>query len=274
MTTKLFEAKFYETYYVANIISNILKNPFNYVQNFDNYFGQDKIQYYVSSFPKQTIFHIFIENIVEDLWYEQLDKHIEANEESLKEPPILYILKYHKADCYTFDKFVIDYKKNHKSEFYDDIYYEYYSELRAINDFCGVKEQVVNEAFYILFQNRELLRDFHDLISFHIGELKLNELDDSVSKFLRKDGVIKRKSIPKWVKNAVYFRDRGRCAICKCDLSGTLSMLESLNYDHIVPLIKGGTNEITNIQLLCEHCNKSKGGKNTNTSNKYEFWYT
>jgi 5-methylcytosine-specific restriction endonuclease McrA len=35
---------------------------------------------------------------------------------------------------------------------------------------------------------------------------------------------------------------------------------EYLEYDHIVPLSKGGSNTARNVELLCEKCNRSKGG--------------
>lgn len=271
MTVGTFEAKFYETYYVANIISEVLKNPFPYAGKFEEYFGDDKIQCEISSFPKETIFHGFIDNLIEDLWYEALEKHIE-NYNKILEPPIIQIFKYHAVNYYDFSTFEKDYKSRHDNVFNDDLYMEYYTIL-IDNDWYGVKNQIKNETFYILFQNRELLRDFHELISSYIRDLRFSDIDPLYRKYFRKDGVIKRFTIPKWVKKAVYFRDRGRCTICKCDLSGILSLSEKLNYDHVVPIVKGGTNEVTNIQLLCEKCNKSKGGRNTKTSNVYELWY-
>ncbi len=36
---------------------------------------------------------------------------------------------------------------------------------------------------------------------------------------------------------------------------------KDLEIDHIVPLSRGGTNEFENLQVLCGHCNRSKGQK-------------
>ena len=55
------------------------------------------------------------------------------------------------------------------------------------------------------------------------------------------------------VKRAVWRRDQGKCICCGNN--------EKLEYDHIIPVSKGGSNTERNIQLLCEKCNRSKGGK-------------
>jgi 5-methylcytosine-specific restriction endonuclease McrA len=60
-----------------------------------------------------------------------------------------------------------------------------------------------------------------------------------------------RRPIPDNVKLLVWQRDGGRCAKCGSQ--------EKLEYDHIIPLAKGGSNTARNIQLLCENCNRSKG---------------
>jgi len=50
----------------------------------------------------------------------------------------------------------------------------------------------------------------------------------------------------------LFDRQRGCCAVCR----GALP--KDYHEDHIVPLSKGGSNDILNIQLLCGHCNRKK----------------
>jgi len=51
-------------------------------------------------------------------------------------------------------------------------------------------------------------------------------------------------------KKVVYSRDGGTCQCC-----GSYKYLE---YDHISPYSCGGSNDVSNIQLLCRKCNRSK----------------
>jgi hypothetical protein len=62
-----------------------------------------------------------------------------------------------------------------------------------------------------------------------------------------------REPIPSHVRKEVWNRDGGRCVRC-----GSREMLE---FDHIVPISKGGSNTARNIELLCQNCNRSKSAK-------------
>jgi len=64
-------------------------------------------------------------------------------------------------------------------------------------------------------------------------------------------GSVVREPIPDEIKTFVWKRDGGRCVRCASQ--------EKLEYDHIIPLAKGGSNTARNIQLLCETCNREKG---------------
>ena len=62
-----------------------------------------------------------------------------------------------------------------------------------------------------------------------------------------------REPISRLVQQEVWKRDQGRCVQCESQ--------ERLEYDHIIPISKGGSNTARNLQLLCEVCNRSKGDR-------------
>jgi 5-methylcytosine-specific restriction endonuclease McrA len=64
----------------------------------------------------------------------------------------------------------------------------------------------------------------------------------------------RRPPIPQKVKDYVYQRDGGRCRHC-----GRHS--DYMEYDHIKPWSKGGSNDASNLQLLCRRCNEAKGNR-------------
>ena len=55
------------------------------------------------------------------------------------------------------------------------------------------------------------------------------------------------------IRGQVWRRDNGRCVQC--------GNRESLHFDHIIPVAKGGATIVSNLQLLCQSCNLSKGAK-------------
>lgn len=67
------------------------------------------------------------------------------------------------------------------------------------------------------------------------------------------DESYKRERISEEVRIAVWRRDDGKCARC--------GNRENLEYDHIVPVSKGGGDTARNIELLCESCNRKKSNK-------------
>jgi hypothetical protein len=64
------------------------------------------------------------------------------------------------------------------------------------------------------------------------------------------DRISARPRIPERIRIEIWRRDGGKCARC--------GSRENLEYDHIVPLSRGGSNTARNIELLCEKCNRSK----------------
>lgn len=64
---------------------------------------------------------------------------------------------------------------------------------------------------------------------------------------------IKRKQFSQKERMVIYNNNKGRCAIC-----GKFVPYDSFTVDHIIPLAKGGTNAIDNLQVACGVCNLIK----------------
>jgi len=62
-----------------------------------------------------------------------------------------------------------------------------------------------------------------------------------------------RQRIPEEVRVYVWRRDQGKCAQCESR--------ENLEYEHIVPVSRGGSNTARNVELLCQVCNRAKGDR-------------
>lgn len=63
----------------------------------------------------------------------------------------------------------------------------------------------------------------------------------------------KRKKIPQAVMSSVWQRCGGQCVEC--------GQTHALEFDHIIPLSKGGSNSEKNLQILCRECNLKKHGR-------------
>lgn len=66
-----------------------------------------------------------------------------------------------------------------------------------------------------------------------------------------------RKPIPAKLQLKVFKRDNYKCRICGKSPSTHPEL--SLEIDHFLPVSKGGTNDIDNLQTLCIVCNRGKG---------------
>jgi hypothetical protein len=51
------------------------------------------------------------------------------------------------------------------------------------------------------------------------------------------------------------------CSYCGCEMD-LVSDDHQVSVDHVVPLVRGGTNDIANLVLCCRHCNTQKASVN------------
>src|SRR5208283_919505 len=89
----------------------------------------------------------------------------------------------------------------------------------------------------------------------HNGHITIVAADEALQMFATTQKgfelTLGRDAIPSEVRREVWSRDGGKCVRC--------GSRENLEYDHIIPVSKGGSNTARNIELLCESCNRSKG---------------
>ena len=62
-----------------------------------------------------------------------------------------------------------------------------------------------------------------------------------------------RRSISLPIRYAIMKRDNFRCVLCGCDASGTRLVI-----DHVIPVVRRGTSDETNLRTLCWACNHGK----------------
>lgn len=62
--------------------------------------------------------------------------------------------------------------------------------------------------------------------------------------------------IPRDVMLRVVRRDNNQCQICSKVLKD-----DEIEFDHIIPLSRGGSSEENNIQVTCFDCNRDKSDK-------------
>ncbi len=90
-------------------------------------------------------------------------------------------------------------------------------------------------------------------------------LDREVKKILKDGSIIRRKRDPieSRLRHEVFKRDKYMCKEC-----GKTNKETTLHCDHILPVAQGGSDELDNLQTLCQACNLAKtnrkwiGGKN------------
>lgn len=90
--------------------------------------------------------------------------------------------------------------------------------------------------------NKELLRATHKLNGYYVTEDNNNN-----------QKVCKRKSFGSETRKIIYRKSKGHCCLC-----GNFVDYEEYTIDHIIPLAKGGTNELNNLQCACKVCNNIK----------------
>ena len=265
--------RYYETYYYVNVIDNVLTDVEPYLRSLNDWHEDREGSLLLPPFPKWSRLHDLSEFIIRSLAYEQIDDlEIDGVAEKDRDLWVDEALRHHGFKVPGFRAWLSETNVQLK-DVNEDHANDYYADLLESGELADLFEHLANEVFLVAFANRSLLANLNHYASMALSHIDIDSVDPIYQGYLKGPGVLKRFTPPEWAKRAVFYRDRGRCVSCNCDLTGLVSLQSDDHFDHIIPLSQNGLNDVTNLQLLCATCNLQKSDALVGTWNKYERWY-
>lgn len=270
----LLQMRYWDTYYYAQVVHNLLVHPEHYLRLLEDFFGDLRYRGFLAPYPRWTPLHRFVEQAFYGILDESVDDIMVDGivHKPEYEPWVTEALNDHGIDHPTIRDWLptLGYSLG---EVEDNAIHQYHDHLASLGALGTLAAQLAEEVFFLTFLNRNLLRRLHEEIAERIREADPEHESPQDAAHFERRGMLRRVRPPRWAQRAVFFRDRGACTFCHCDLSGLLSSQAVEAYDHIVPLADGGANDVTNLQLLCQACNARKGAGSARAGDEYERWY-
>ncbi|WP_327031683.1 HNH endonuclease [Micromonospora ureilytica] len=309
----LIEIQHYDTYHYARIVDAMARDPMAYMHDLSEMLSGDGFDYFCEPFDKVSALHKFASIVIDRTFDEDLlgsptlapsrsqvfagaplydyQMHVLPVEnafEALNLPHTTFV-EFRSARGWPalkpgFERHLYHARRSPcvecpQHESLPDEYNEYFGELQLTGEVEELCDRLAEEVFFVLFANRSFLYDFNHMMASYVTSYASfsspDEVDPNSIFTSRKDGSsrLRRADTPDWVKTAVEFRERGRCANCKVELGTLRTPIKRAEFDHMVPLAEGGLNDVTNIQLLCHICNNEKGAQVLAPRLLYERWY-
>lgn len=80
-----------------------------------------------------------------------------------------------------------------------------------------------------------------------------------MEKRIRKRSTKRTRALKQALKMKVFVRDNWTCYICGLRVRDLPNHPRMATVDHIIPRIKGGSNDTDNLKTCCAKCNNDKG---------------
>lgn len=128
----------------------------------------------------------------------------------------------------------------------------------SIRSICTREHETMHETIYFILPDKD--------IDYPIKEWASKISEDFKKRFIggfkQKNNNKKRTPIDSRLRHECFKRDNYTCVEC-----GSTNKEKTLHADHILPVSQGGSDELDNLQTLCEHCNLAKSNKKWKTEN-------
>jgi hypothetical protein len=285
--------KYFRTYSIASELARVANNPD--FRELEHFFIEDGVLEFTANWQKDTLVHKFArwiadEKFIEDTSGPYVVEYTQSESGSYgtqRYLPVDLCMIAYGFDLKPFDVPPPDGEmaeiRPKLSEWREstkvaDLCYDYMlNDLGPSQVYEELLGRIADEVFHVVFINRVLMARLNEIVAMKVREVDPDFIAESGSdakNFSRNGSRLKRSAPPEWVRRAVFHREKGKCSLCRADLSLVLSSISKYQFDHIVPVSNGGLNDITNLQLLCEPCNKRKSNSSSATSAVYQKWYT
>ncbi len=133
-------------------------------------------------------------------------------------------------------------------------------------------EKRIKEMPLKVLSKHGIVRKDGDLVSLETKDLTLQQkaqvralCEQKLQEYVQKKGLgiwdyrlLETDPVPDSSRFIVLKESGGKCALCGCTKDD-----RPLEVDHIIPRNRGGSNEFSNLQVLCSKCNRSKRDKDT-----------
>lgn len=254
---------FHRTYEMASMVEACAINSSSFIE-ID--WESPEVLRCLVEFSKKSLLHHYIYAMISVYERENFSDRDDIYEDSEEERESIEVdFRAYNIDLLPYSKFFLE---NADSEG-DSLFRKWFDSQQ--DKFELLWEKMTDDVFHLLFANRAFLLQFNRSLAKYLqsGEVNLP------AEYLDEKGVLKRQSyFPSWLKKAVFYREQGKCVLCQRDLSGLLNTDQRIHYDHIVPLNLWGSNDPSNLQLLCEDCNLKKSGTSAKTATRYNPWWS
>lgn len=255
-----------DIYFICQMVDRSLADGLAFAPKIEAFMGDASCVVLLENYPKFTPLHEYIKFVVSDVIWEETKVNSPAliNGANYQQGQKLWV--DHLLDAYEFNTSFLEWFNKTTEEIDVEKYFLYLGNEGIMDKLL---DEISKEAFHILFSNRKVLWNFCDTAAFQI----LESAECFYPEVFNNRGYLQRARIPQWAKNAVYHRDKGLCVNCKTDLTRLINLKNSIHYDHVIPLSKGGMNDVINLQILCEKCNKEKSARLESIPCDYHSWY-
>ena len=166
--------EYFRTYYFTNICDSIIENPFPYVRTLNDFWGEGKFEWFLKPFQKYSALHAYIDFCIDRIIYEANESMEDLSLNELKKEKfwIHQAMDFHKINYVSFEEWL---KTNMNTKFTDDLFYAYLHHLEITDAYQSLKNQMVEETFYVLFLNRKFLSKFNHEMS---GIFQIQDTED------------------------------------------------------------------------------------------------